>query len=43
MPDCDLDLMLEFSCDELREKRVRADINIMSDKRRIDDISAQMR
>ena len=43
MPDCDLDLMLEFSCDELREKRMRADINIMNDKRKIEDISAAIR
>lgn len=43
MPPCNHNLMAQFSCEELRERRQRADANIASDQRRSRQLEAALR
>lgn len=43
MPRCNLDLMVQFSCEQLREKRKRAMAVIADDQRLIRRFNAQIR
>lgn len=43
MARCNLELMASFSCEDLREKRERAESNIREDQRRKQSLEAQIR
>ncbi len=43
MTRCNLDLMVQFSCEELREKRIRAIVSVAEDERLLRSLDAQIR
>ncbi len=43
MARCDMQLMMRFSCDQLREKRTRANLNIAADQRDERRLEAEIR